>query len=986
MKLRTAIWTIVILCCVGLGIWQRNNLSIIWREYSSLHRHFEYERGLDRLCKPVIGKRIARTDPEAAAIAESMLCGYVHTRSEQHIDILARNVAKYPGNEFFAYNLACSFNSDSVIDPQIILLLANRLIKLDRENVNYHYLKAYALLRDRTTNDIDAVLEEIEHASKCSKYIFPYSYYRQRVLDIANKAKLSQVLMGIFSAPWQLNPFVYDLRKHLISQTHLALTDGDHTGGIYISDVWTEMLKRQIAGKDRRIPLIIGLRGFSPPGFGYWDVPQLLELQRATLSRERARQNRLELCALMSPVKESKKEYKKEIPEVAYDRAVFKVPPITYIGGMFVAFGIVWLILLVASLIRGFGGRPKVRFTVVILFIAGCGYHFLARGYFLQQFYGDYYYHFSGVLRPSPIGLGDILEYITYDFEDASRVLTFLAGPIVVTLVLWAVSFLRPEKGAFWKLWYLKALVSFGIGAILASLASLVLTLTNSPPWQGILVLFGLVSAIVWILIMFGWWLFRNRLVRVVLVATFLAVLTVLASGYHYISYLPMVLFIITSAIIVTSKPAEKILFFKTLFGLFSKKQPFAQVRRRCVNLTGPFIVVYWVLFISLVPSFAQPIKWGWEGLKLYDTYDYRYSFPEANEVTYQQVLKRFDKEELTKQKVHRLIGLVMPEDLPDVLKKLKIKEFTDPYAPIMGWPRSPKDEEKARLRMERVKKLNDWDLILAMRHCGRDVVSIITEFMDNPELERALVARGKLADITAKEKLEKLWQVLMQRQQGQEEEADYKFYWERPAETGEIVGALACVSEPDEAVQWFIDYIEKRKASDLIRDNDVFDSVTLLPSEQARKVIKAYLAKTSGLDLYDSPYEVLSPLRKLVGFYGDRQIAEDVFKIMLSAVSKGEQFEPFDISPYFENELAELLKKGLSSENEDMRAWCLWQLRRIGYAFDETELNELLRDESWKVRANAMLAGGKGIIVLAARDRSDFVKLVGSFLTESRH
>ena len=109
--------------------------------------------------------------------------------------------------------------------------------------------------------------------------------------------------------------------------------------------------------------------------------------------------------------------------------------------------------------------------------------------------------------------------------------------------------------------------------------------------------------------------------------------------------------------------------------------------------------------------------------------------------------------------------------------------------------------------------------------------------------------------------------------------------------------------------------------------------------------------------------------------------IIEDVFKTILSATIHGEEFKAFDISPYLGSQSAELLKEGLACGNSDMRAWCVWQLRKIGYRFQPEELNRLLNDESWKVRANAIFAGGEDNAQIAEKDKNAFVRLVATLV-----
>jgi hypothetical protein len=331
-----------------------------------------------------------------------------------------------------------------------------------------------------------------------------------------------------------------------------------------------------------------------------------------------------------------------------------------------------------------------------------------------------------------------------------------------------------------------------------------------------------------------------------------------------------------------------------------------------------------------------------------------------------------------------------MPEDLPAALQKLKNTKFANPYPPIVGWPRTLEGEEKVKLMRQRAEKLNDGDLVLAMRGCGRDVVGIITGFLDNPDAEQALVARARLGDSTAKEKLEELLQTRMHGELEKKEDEQVKHpktYLDIPAKVAEIVGALACISEPNEAARRFLDYIRSREGSDLMEDHEFFESLILLPTIQARRVIKAYLAKARSwrqraekmpYGPIRHPDRTLYPLRRIVGLYSDRQIAEDIFKIMLLAADADYEFESFQISPYFTGGSAELLNKGLLSENEDMRAWCVWQLRKIGYEWSREELDRLLTDESWKVRANAVLGGGKATVTSAGRDRNGLVRLAG--------
>ena len=122
-----------------------------------------------------------------------------------------------------------------------------------------------------------------------------------------------------------------------------------------------------------------------------------------------------------------------------------------------------------------------------------------------------------------------------------------------------------------------------------------------------------------------------------------------------------------------------------------------------------------------------------------------------------------------------------------------------------------------------------------------------------------------------------------------------------------------------------------------------------------------------------------MSPLRNILGVYGDRVIAEEVFELMLLNAGQSSESILFDVSPYFTIESAGLLKKGLSSNNDRFRAWTVWQLRKVGYQFTQEEIDKLMRDESWMVRANAAIAAPQLTKGLAQTDTNPFVRFASS-------
>lgn len=374
MKLKTAIWAIVILCCIYLGLRQKENLSIIWLEYSSLNRHFKFKDYL-RPDAALIKQEIAKFDPEAAAVSEVALSRSHYKKEDERICVIAKNLLEYPDNKFLLFELIRAlYWNESAIDPQIALRLAERLIELEPDNANYHYTKCHSLLVDRRGNDIDAALEELEYANKCQEYAFPYDSYRQQVINIANKAKLGRFLLRELQYFGGGNPATSDIWQKLIGQASIAFTDGDLAKGMRITNALAEMQKRQLRDGDPHARAVRNLRFFSGAySFGHWVQPQGLELQRVDLTKERARENRLQLCALMAPPKKMAEKNKDRDEKEQEKRTAFlAVHPAVHAGEMFVAFLWGCVVLLLISAIRGFGERNKIGFSAVLLFIVGC--------------------------------------------------------------------------------------------------------------------------------------------------------------------------------------------------------------------------------------------------------------------------------------------------------------------------------------------------------------------------------------------------------------------------------------------------------------------------------------------------------------------------------------------------------------------------------------------------------------------------------------
>jgi hypothetical protein len=470
-----------------------------------------------------------------------------------------------------------------------------------------------------------------------------------------------------------------------------------------------------------------------------------------------------------------------------------------------------------------------------------------------------------------------------------------------------------------------------------------------------------------------------------------LGVLAFLASPYAYISQIPMILFAAICTLIVVNKPSE-IPFMKALKGIFSRGPESAAIRSKAIKVLAVFLVINWLVLVISVPTCAWYISQLYSGKP--------WSYPKsdlapADEASYQQVLSKFASKNYVPYELYRLIPIVMPDDLLSILKTHKNVIFSSSHSfkPLKSSDKQSDANSPSAENSHSKIKFRDVDIISAMGGCGRDVVNILVDAMEKPERESALVIRAKLGDVRVKKKLEELLALRLANGEPPSPQGSYNDE-DRPAKTIDIICALACISEPNEVKVSFLNYVTNSDMSQLMRSYRLFNGIQLLQTPQAREVIKAYLSKaqdwrppervmSDGEKFREDVSMALWPIHGTAGTYSDRDISEAILKIMLRSEDKhivrdwGWQWE---IPQAFDIQSADLLRQGLGSKNEPLRAWCVWQLRKVGYTFSEEEISRLLTDESWKVRANAVMAAGPKAGGLAAKDPNPFVRLVASF------
>ena len=603
MKIRTTLWLIAIVGCSALGIWQRQNLSIFWREYNAFWRYYDYRNDSIVYHKPLIPENIARDDPEAATIAEKIL-GY-HEQDERLLSA-AEGLVKYPLNEFLLGEFAAFISDNSAYDPNLRLRVAKRLVSLNPEKPFYHYFLADALLA--RGNNINLVLNAVEHGNRCSDYNIPYDRYKQRVIDVMEKAKLSRIDIRRLDYE-RLEPSPSYLDRNLISFAAASFADGDNLVGTRICDAVYEMQRKHVLAGNLRAIALNNLNLMSSPiSFGHWYNPEGLELQRIELSKDRARENRLRLCARIPEnlLADSEKPYVRRQTGINDERksnsAIVAIMLAPYFGRMFVSVGLAILILALFCLADGYVKSEKVGLVKTLMFAFACLVFFLvARGIFVRLALGDICCcsFYTEMLHPPKIAL-NVLR------NEPILAVIFLAVPAAGLLFLQI-----SRKGRWWvRAIFLAAVTAgcFGV-LVLAEYLKYEQLFLDDLIEPIIIIIVIIIAFAEVVLTIIARWLSRWKIVWLAAAASLFGSLSIAAQGYFYLEFLVMLLFILFSATTIVGpslKDKSPIVSLLTLFGTDTQQ---VIVRVKCLKLVAPFIVVYWLIFVGLMPASAYRIN-----------------------------------------------------------------------------------------------------------------------------------------------------------------------------------------------------------------------------------------------------------------------------------------------------------------------------------------------------------------------------------------
>lgn len=920
MKTGKIFLIIVITACIGLTVWQFSNLKIVAHEYFSLHKSFCYDKEHNYQAKmPVIKEKVAAADPEAAAVANYKLMPWSDDEYKR-LELLAQNCAKFPDNQYFLRELAHSVycQLDRGLAPKILVQISNRLIELDPKNSNYRYLKAYALLRSRTESNFDEVVEAVKQVLHCEYFKDPYSAYRDRVMGLAQKQGLHYMLSDELMYEDIYNHFSWRIYEDLFGYYKLLITERNFSKAQEISDVLVSMKTADMQfihlwNTQFYALQLYGIGG----GFGMWNLPQEIALQRMDLTQAEADAKRMELCKIAIPQKTEKILCRQNVAKEANrDYGIAAIPFIFVARWLFIivcAGGFVAII----SLIRRDNFRIKISKVSIFLFIL----------------YGGIY--FIGGMFPFVSEIFDNCSLCCHHFEN--RVSEIFLMPPLLSRIDWS-----DVEDIFEPLPFCMFVLPLCIVFVLGVIKFFVDKADN----------------------------LASRIISGILISVPLGVASFFVSGHRYIGFLPIIIFLLFAF----KYSFRKIYFRNIIKAIFCNTQTDCLLRTNFLKLTAIVAVICWIVVVCL----SAPLKKALEREDR-EVKGYVYSFINDPQKNYQEILRKTQGPNLRQEEVLRCVPLIQSKDLPAFMDKLKTRKFPAELRGMPGMPGMMPGEMMPGFPVDKENTdnnevgLNEQSVTNLLRSVGRDQLPVILKYLKNPDNELALVYRAQLGDKTVKNKMENILQKMAAdpNQPEIEQRCDYNEMMPRESQ---VVLALASISDSNEAFKIISDFYKRRSNNELMGRIEFYvENICVLPKEVILKLQNFYLAGLTSSSEY-------TPLSIVIGqsqdLYVDNEVAGKILELFLSEGLFNRDIEHYGVEYYIGLNNSERLLKSLQSGNEDFRAWSLCQLGRIHYKFSDEQLQKLAKDESWKVRANLAVINKS---LIQDNDHSAFVRLVKS-------
>lgn len=298
MKRCFVIWAVLVSACSVYLFSYRHELGLYWRQWASFQRHLICnDKGHMQLRRPFLSQSIAQQDPEAAAIANFIYEDFDGRDGAAFGDVenLSKLAIQYPDNPYFLYHLACRIASRAYTNPQIINILADRLIEIDPNNGRYYFLKAWAAFYDWDDNRVEKAMEYLEKCFSSPDTSEPYKRYMARVCRLVEQEHPFVSISNMASIGWTDDSNLFRaLKEDLMNYTQDLIVNSQSDKAMQIHD----RLERLA---ENNVPYIL-----DDPWCFYlsWDAnrlqhrtPQFVELKWMKPDLQRAQQNRRQILA-----------------------------------------------------------------------------------------------------------------------------------------------------------------------------------------------------------------------------------------------------------------------------------------------------------------------------------------------------------------------------------------------------------------------------------------------------------------------------------------------------------------------------------------------------------------------------------------------------------------------------------------------------------------------------------------------------------------
>ncbi|AQQ70658.1 Phosphoglycerol transferase, alkaline phosphatase superfamily [Limihaloglobus sulfuriphilus] len=869
-------------------------------------------------------------DPEAADM-------YIYLNNknafypENNGIVSAANLAeKYPQNEFFQFELVelCLSGKPEVLDNKALLELSHRLETLCPENAFYRFVRAGVLLTIDRYRNYDAAMEIFSEIEKQPVYYYPYSKYKERLTDVAEAIYR---LYGVVSqeiaprAPTYNSDitFLSDLKYVVPEKVYSLIDEGRNEYAMNSADILSKIGTLIVKDSETLIGRMTG--------FTMQSLACELKLAIPEISPKESNAARHELYDVYVNSQKTREFSDKS-----------SVDPLTfYIPFIFLSVLAIIISPLIASMILfavGFLICLRRQKSAEVDFST---YDKIVSVFAYLYFYAIYLFVFCAVFIDC------------FEIEMHFSVLCWLI--IAILLLIWLIGSLMNRfkpyrlKNLKDKI-LIKLLISLGISLLLCIAAWI-----KNISLQERIYIFSITAVILWLLIVLGWaivrlifrpWLFHNRFFQV----TSVTVVTV------------------AIAVLCVHQTVNKIVFMLTFFILNLAINLIITCRGNLFNKFRDQLSKKEALFTTLHKiKYAQKnymlTFWG-IGLVLFVLFLYHFDFS--------NIEMKFDVPELAN---------VSKTQYTEMVKKVKNKKFHKNYNFTFAML-SPSDFAEM-LRSDNFPGLKMNNKVLGDLIRGRYLgfYDIIVKALEEPQDVEILIARAETGDRTVLEDLMKLereaWNELILHNTNYNSGMYLSNYLD-------IIAALSYISDPNTVLDKYLEVLEK---IDLYYRSDKWfmdpsrkflQSIMPLEKTAGSKVLTTYLNKTEYSDFKtgNDAEKTIDTLEK----FATPVIAKKILTIVMSVQ---QETKPNDINfignfsdefinhmnsphpitikllkaitPHFDGSCIGLLKQALESPDGEVRAFMVKQLNRLGYDWQQSEIEHLTNDPAWQVRLNSL-------------------------------